>query len=210
MQHVGQACLPSVLLVLDRVASLTRSTHAICGENRIEKKTLQEVDNYEKNRILYEGPRCMSSPPTALLPAVLGTIDIVSGVGKAKKKTRILVIGYHQPMEVYINTTFREICNYSFLAFSLFPFSLPTILPCYRRCSSPVQGCSLFVVEAIIGPQRSGLGARPTRAEQEQDRKNSEQAGRQENEFLQYSNLVYLGGTDKTRSGIGWIVQSRE
>jgi hypothetical protein len=30
----------------------------------------------------------MSSPPSALLPAVLGTIDIVSGVGKAKKKNK--------------------------------------------------------------------------------------------------------------------------
>jgi hypothetical protein len=112
-------------------------------------------------------------------------------------------------MEVYINTTLREI-PYS-LWFSLsFPFPLPTIFPWYRRCSSPVQGCSLFVVEAIIGPQRSGLGARPTGAELEQDRKDSEPAGRQETEFLPYSNLVYLGGTDKTRSGIGWMVLPRD
>lgn len=91
-------------------------------------------------------------------------IDIVSRVGKAKNS---LNINPSEKMFTMIQLSEKSTLNIIISLLASFPLFF-----CGRCSSFPVKVCCLFVVEAIIGPQCSGLGVRPTGAAKSRKGKN--------------------------------------
>lgn len=165
--HVGQAC-PLCLAASHRLdlALPTRRLHSSTSVARVEENSPARGVNHGKG-INTVHARMHNISTEFVASRSTRYIDIASGIGTAKKSLNIST-----SERVFYNDTAKLEFDlghyYFFTCSSAFPH-----FSCGCCSSFPCRTVpSLFVAEAIIGPQYSGLGVRPTGAAKSRKGKN--------------------------------------